>query len=86
MQREEAVKLVNKWIADHHRYLKDGGGSTGMHAVPRDELVKRISELLGDGKPVVTPDEDALMNAGWSSTSDMPRKPKKAKKSAAQGD
>lgn len=46
-----ADRLVRAWISEQHGYLKDGGGSQGMHRVPRDALIAAIASAFG---PYVT--------------------------------
>lgn len=46
MNRDAAVRLVNAWIEDYRIYLKDGGGSAGVHATAKEALISRISDAF----------------------------------------
>lgn len=45
-EKERAVQLVNGWIHDYRQWLKDGGGSAGVHAHPKEALINMIAEAF----------------------------------------
>lgn len=54
---QQANALVGAWITEHHGYLKDGGGSKGMHYVPRLALITAIAAALKANRTEVVVDE-----------------------------
>lgn len=53
MNRDTAVRLVNNWIERYRLYLKDGGGSAGVHHVAKEALINAIADVFAQVPPAL---------------------------------
>lgn len=76
---ERAIRLVSGWIDDYRIYLKDGGGSAGVHAAAKEGLINAVTQAFKDitlAQPPAGPVRDAVSPGTTAPKKKEPSKPR----------